>query len=289
MNVKGIVTPAVTPLRNNEVDESGIAALLDKLKGFGVTGVFPMGSTGLFPLFSTNEHIRVIDLFSKHMPPNIKLFAGVSRNNYDETLQVAKAAKESGADYVVVVTPYYIRRSQDDLYRYYVSLASQIDLNVVIYNIPQFTGVSLEPETLSAIVKSSENVVGIKDSSGDLRKFERYIYEAHSGFAVYQGQDDLLLPSIALGASGGICGTSNIVDWTVRLWKGKTALARPISDLMSVLSSIDFPKGYYYLFWKVVMDEEPQGYMPRDVSDLNDSEESRLYRRFIEIAKGAKE
>lgn len=289
MSVKGIITPAVTPLKDGKVSEEGIAILLERLKGFGVSGVFPMGSTGLFPLFSKDDHVKIIGLFAKHLPSGLRLFAGISRNNLDETLQVAKATEDYGADFVVAVTPYYIKRSQEDLLNYYKILATSINSKLIVYNIPQFTGINIDPDTLFKISKDAKNVVGIKDSSGNIRLFERYIYERPDGFDVYQGQDDLLLPSKVIGASGGVCGTSNIVDWTVRAWKGESNIAPAIFRLMSALSSVEFPKGYYYLFWRVIMKEEPHGYMPKDMLDLTEDEEGRIYDEFIKIREDVDE
>lgn len=287
MAVRGIVTPAVTPLKGGELSREGAAALLEFIKGSGASGVFPMGSTGMAPAFSKAAHIRAIELFSELLPPGMSMFAGVSRNNYEETLEVARTARDMGAEYLVVVTPYYIRRSQEDLYRYYVSLASAVDSKIIVYSIPQLTGAVVEPETLFRIAAEASNVAGIKDSSGDMRLFSRYVYGAPRGFAVYQGQDDLLAASIAIGASGGVCGTSNLVDWTVRLWKGEVRLAPLISELMRILSGFDFPKAYYYLFWKNVVKEEPRGYLPGEMAELSEEERRRAQEGFERLVKEA--
>jgi 4-hydroxy-tetrahydrodipicolinate synthase/2-dehydro-3-deoxy-D-gluconate aldolase len=279
--VKGIITPMVTPISGGRIDENGISELMAFLKRIGVNAAFPMGSTGLFTLFSTEEHIRAIELTVKHAS-GLKVLAGSGRNDIDETLRVARSAVDSGADAVVIVTPFYIRMSQESISNYYSRIASSLDSDIIAYNIPQFTGNQISADTLSSLMREHSNIIGVKDSSGDLRSTQMYISELPSGSFIYQGQDDLLLPSIALGVSGGVCGTTNFSDLAVRIWNsaGKEEsrqIQLRLSSMMRALALSDFPKAYYYLFERLVMkNENPRSYMPAPINDLSDQEERSL-------------
>ena len=271
----------VTPVSNEKIDENGISELMTFLKRIGVSAAFPMGSTGLFSLFSMEEHIKAVELTVKHAS-GLKVLAGAGRNDIDETLRVARSAVDAGADAVVIVTPFYIKMSQESILNYYSRIASSVDSDIIAYNIPQFTGNQISAETLSSLMKEHSNIIGVKDSSGDLRSTQRYISELPSGSFIYQGQDDLLLPSIALGVSGGVCGTTNFSDLAVRLWNSANAeesreIQLKLSAMMRALSLSDFPKAYYYLFERLIMkNKNPRNYMPEPINDLSDQEELML-------------
>ena len=275
--IKGIITPMVTPVKNGSLDEEGLKELLRFLKDIGVSGAFPMGSTGLFPLFSFQDHRRFLELSIKHKPPNMAAYAGVSRNNFDETMEMLKAAKDLGYDAAVVVVPYYLKLSQESIYAYYDKI-SKLGFPIIVYNIPQFTGNSILPETLRRLAEENSNVLGIKDSSGDLRLLQQFINELPKGFLVYQGQDDLLLASLTVGASGGVCGTSNFSEKIVDVYKKRSLEAQAeVAKIMKLFSSFEFPKPYYYLFRKLVLKESrPRGYMPFPMSDLTENEEKAV-------------
>ena len=162
----GIITPTISPFKKGSVDEDAVGTLASFLKKSGVNGIFPCGSTGCAPLMDAEQHISVIKAFSDNLPRGMKSFTGIGRNSIKETLQVANAAIKSGADALVLVTPYYIRMGPDEIIRYYDYLLSRIDAKVIAYSIPQMTGNSITPEMFRRIAKSHRNVIGIKDSSG---------------------------------------------------------------------------------------------------------------------------
>ncbi len=279
--INGIITPTVTPVKEGKIDEVKIAALMEHLKKIGVGAAFPMGSTGLFTLFSKEDHIKAVELTIKHAKSGVKVFAGTSRNDIEETLEVTRKAVDAGADAVVIVTPFYIRMSQISIFNFYSRIADAISSKIIAYNIPQFTGNTVSAETLSKLMSERSNIIGVKDSSGDLRSTQKYISLLPRGSYIYQGQDDLLLPSISLGASGGVCGTTNFTDLAVRIWKSSGSDARllqlRLSGLMRNLSLSDFPKAYYYLFEKLIMkDDNPRNYMPQPVEDLSPDEERAI-------------
>lgn len=283
-DVQGIITPMVTPFLGGKEDREGVGRLMEFMKKSGVAAAFPMGSTGLFTCFGREDHAKFIELVSELLPSGMMLLAGVGRNGIEDTLYVAKRAADGGADALVVVAPYYIKMSQRSISDYYARVADSIDLPVIVYNIPQFTGNPVLPGTLAALAEHHPNIAGVKDSSGDLRMTSAYVYGLPKDVRVYQGQDDLLLPSMALGVAGGVCGTTNFTSYAVELWRagvnsqGAHEANAKILRIMKALSASEFPKGYYYLFQKAVAGrEKPRGYLPFPVEDLTSGEEDELY------------
>jgi 4-hydroxy-tetrahydrodipicolinate synthase/2-dehydro-3-deoxy-D-gluconate aldolase len=201
--MKGIITPLITPFKDKKIDKMAIDRLLLYIENMGVMGVFPASTAGCFPLLSFSQHTELLEIVSRGSKMNV--FAGISRNGIDETIAMGKKAIDMGIEFVVVVTPYYIKLDQKSLYEYYSTIASRIDANIITYNIPQFTGVNLEATTLSRLMEQYSSIKGVKDSSGDIRQFYRYVRELPKNALIYQGQDDLLLPSLYMGCTGGRC------------------------------------------------------------------------------------
>lgn len=277
---RGIVTPAVTPLRDGELDPEGITELLEFLRSSGVVAVFPAGSVGSFHLLGIEEHKRLISEFASRLPSGMLLLPGVHRGNVRDTIDVARHARDVGATAVVSVPPFYSELGQAEVADYYSELASAADVPVIIYNIPQMARNRIDPGTAAGIARATGRIAGVKDSSRDLATLQGYL-EALPGVPVYEGQDDLLLPARILGAHGGVCGTSNFTDLPVRVWSEAVdrapALQSRLSRLMRALSGYEFPSAYYYLFQALVMGRRsPGGYLPRPLRPLGGREAEAL-------------
>ena len=257
----GIITPAITPFDNRKIDYEAIAKLNSFVGSEGVKAVFPAGSTGCFSFMTLDEHKTAIGYFSETISKGVKLLPGVGRNSIAETLEMARFAEKSEAYALVIVTPYYIKLNDETLFHYFDSIASKVEGNIILYNIPQFTGKRISADVALKLANKHKNIVGIKDSSGDFRSFVGYTMEMPKGFLVFQGQDDLLLPSLELGAAGGVCGTTNFTDIAVRVYnehaKGATksakALQERLTKIMKSVNSVQFPTGYNYMFYRRVM------------------------------------
>ncbi len=289
--LKGIITPAVTPWKGDTIDYDAIDALMDFLGKIGVAGVFPMGSSGAFPIISVEQHVKVLEYFLDRKKPNLYFIGGVGRNSVEETLTMGLYAKELGVDAVAIVTPYYLRMSQESIYRYYEKLLSQIDIPVVIYNIPQNTNNNIEPQTVLKLKKQFSQISAIKDSSGNFSNFTTLMDVVGGEVKVFQGQDDLLLPSLAMGAAGGVNGTSNFCDLSVRVYNEFTnsnfSTARKIqavlSELKKLTNSLDFPQGPMAGFIEMVYHRETESPFP--LKDLDPEQRKSFANRAMEILK----
>lgn len=285
MDYRGIITPLITPARRNTVDFESIEFLLDFLRGAGVEGVFPGSSTGGFTLFSTRLHGKILEFVSERVKGGILLLAGISRNNIDETIEMGRLAINAGYHAAVVITPFYLKFGQEHLFNYYSRIAESLDIDIFIYNNPELSGNFIEVETISRLMEKYSNIVGVKDSSGDMRNFNLYFTDLPNKRLIFQGRDDLLYPSIIMGASGGVCGTSNFSPLVHQVY---TEMDRNkhlrLVNAMKILRKFNNTVSYNYLFYKMVKKIETDDYALEPYTPLKENEKMEI-ERVIDIIK----
>lgn len=289
---EGIITPTVSPFRNGEIDREGIRKLMDHLHKIKVSGIFPMGSTGVFPLVNNDTHKRIIKVFSEFRAADDYFIPGVGRNNVEDTVNVAKYAEDIGADAIVVVTPYYIKMNQDSILSYFEAVMNRVNSPIIIYNIPQLAGNSITAETVRKLHREHSNIIGIKDSSGDLSAFQEYLLELPKSFKVFQGQDELLLSSLIVGAAGGVCGTTNFTGIATKVYesfkKGDLSSAYrwqvTLSKLKNYLNKKTFPQIYSFLFHRFILSESLTGTL-NVLSSFSKEEMDEIYSYVSKVVK----
>ncbi|MGC9190596.1 MAG: dihydrodipicolinate synthase family protein [Candidatus Micrarchaeia archaeon] len=280
----GVITPMITPFKQGRIDSNAIGRLVDFLLKSKVSGLFPAGSTGCFPFLTAEQHVSLLREVAEYISGKTLFLPGVGRNSFTETVYVAKNAEKLGADAIVVVTPYYIKLDDRSLLNYFDKVADSTKSSIILYNIPQFTGTRISAEVAATLAKRHGNVIGIKDSSGGFRSISEMLRLAPEGFLVFQGQDDLLLPSLRIGASGGVCGTTNFSSLAVKVYKeykaGRLekamALQSRLTQLMHVLKGATFPLAYNYLFNRIVASRNATGAI-EPFDELSLEEKERLY------------
>lgn len=210
--VKGIVVAMITPFNDDEsVNKEGLCTLVRFLIERGVHGLFPAGSQGEFYALTADERRRVLDITLKAAEGRVTVLAHVGAITTREAIALARHAEAAGADAVSAITPFFIKPSQDELYRHYMELASAVGLPVLAYNNPGRTGVNLQPATAARIARDAANFAGIKDSSGDVAQFTEYIRLCPPGFQAFMGKDSLIFAGLAHGAAGAVAASANVV------------------------------------------------------------------------------
>lgn len=211
---RGVITALVTPFRNGEVDYDAFENLIEyQIKG-GVHGVVPVGTTGETSTLSMEEHKAIVKLCVEKARGRIKVIAGAGSNNTAESLDLARHAKEVGADAVLVVAPYYNRPSQEGLYQHFKALNDHVQIPVMLYNVPSRTVVDMSNETIVRLSKLP-NIVGIKDATGALDRMSQLRVEIDGNFSFISGDDPTLLGYMAHGGHGVISVTSNVAPAAV--------------------------------------------------------------------------
>jgi len=208
---QGIVVPLLTPfLPNGSIDEDRLRWLTRRMIGAGVHGVFPGGSSGEFWALNEEERCQIIQIVVDEAAGEAPVYAGVGAVGTRQVIKLVRCAEEVGADALVVITPFYIHPTQNELYKHYEAIAHSTPLPVIPYNNPSRTGnLNLEPATVARL-SELDNLVGIKDSSGDIGQTADYITLCHPDFAVFQGRDDMIFASMVLGAVGGVAAEGNV-------------------------------------------------------------------------------
>jgi 4-hydroxy-tetrahydrodipicolinate synthase len=200
----------VTPLTaEDEVNEPALRRLTNHLIEGGSHGVFAVGSQGEFWAFSPEEKQRIWEIVVDETRGRVPVYAGSAAETTRETIALTRLAEKVGADAVSVLTPYFISPNDDQLYDHYRAVAEGTGLPVVLYTNPARTGVKVSP-ALMARLAQIDNIVGIKDSSGELELTAEYIRQAPEKFSVLMGRDTLILAALQYGAKGAIAATANV-------------------------------------------------------------------------------
>lgn len=208
MRLEGTVCPMPTPALGQEIDTDALAKYTTHLVENGVHGLFPCGSIGEFTSLTRTQRSTVLETVVNHAD-NTPVLAGCGGTDLVSVQEFIEDAANVGASAAVVVTPYYLSTTQDGLQRFFENVADKSPLPIVLYNIPGLTGEDLTVE-LIGLLADHPNIVGIKDTSGDLTFLYDVIQSTPSSFVVFQGATELALASLDAGADGIIAGPANV-------------------------------------------------------------------------------
>ena len=206
---QGSIVALVTPFKNGELDEKALRDLVEYHIAEGTNAIVPCGTTGESATLSHEEHCRVIEIVIDQAKKRIPVIAGAGSNSTKEAVFLTEHAKKSGTDAVLSITPYYNKPTQEGLYQHFKTIAEQVDIPVVLYNVPGRTGVNMLPETVIRLSKV-KNIVGVKEASGSLDQAGAILHHTDDDFDVLSGEDSLTFPMMAMGAKGVISVTANV-------------------------------------------------------------------------------
>ena len=210
LEIKGIIPAMVTPFTDNgEINKKSLRKLTGYLIDNGVHGLFPVGSTGEFYGMDIDKKREVLKTVLEEAGDRVPVYAGTGAITTKKTVELTTMAAELGVDAVSILTPMFIDPDQQELYEHYKTVAEQVDIPVLLYNNPGRTGVNLEAKLIEKLSKI-DNIVGIKDSSGDMTLTGEYIRRTGEDFKVLAGRDTLILSTLTYGGKGSITATANI-------------------------------------------------------------------------------
>lgn len=207
---QGSMVALVTPFKEGKVDERKLGELVDFHIKNGTDVIVPCGTTGESATLSLEEHEKVVEIVIDKAKGKVPVIAGTGSNNTAEALKLTKHAKEAGADGALVITPYYNKPTQGGMYLHFERIAREVDIPIVLYNVPGRTAVNLLPETVAKLSKI-DNIIGIKEASGDLRQASDIVRLCGNKFDLISGDDFIVLPMLALGGRGVISVVANLV------------------------------------------------------------------------------
>jgi 4-hydroxy-tetrahydrodipicolinate synthase len=205
----GCGTALVTPFcRDLSLDEATLRALVRRQIAAGIDFLVPCGTTGENPTLTRAEHLRVVEITLEEAKGKVPVLAGAGGYSTSEVIELAREIAALGADGILSVTPYYNKPTQEGLYQHYRAIAASTRLPIVVYSVQGRTGVNVEPATLARLAKI-DNIVGVKEASGNIGQMATVFHEVPGDFIVLSGDDAIAIPLAALGGRGMISVASN--------------------------------------------------------------------------------
>lgn len=215
--LKGIIPPIITPMNEDESINAGeLRNQVNRLIGAGVHGLFPFGTNGESYILNEQEKEQVLSVVVEETAGRVPVYAGTGCVGTKDTIRMSQMAESLGADVLSVITPWFAKASDDELYDHYCAVAKAVKIPVVLYNIPARTGNSLSPALVKRL-SQVENIAGVKDSGGNFDNMLQYLEKTRENkdFAVLSGNDSLILWNLIAGGSGGIAGCANVYPETM--------------------------------------------------------------------------
>lgn len=208
LNITGCGTALITPFRNGDVDYDAFAAMVDRQVAAGIDFLVPLGTTGETPCLEDEERIKVLQITKEHSA-GLPVVAGVGTNSLRHTIRNMEMLQPHGVDAFLVVVPYYNKPTQEGMYQYFKAVAESTDKPVILYNVPGRTGANMSAETTLRLARI-DNIIAIKEASGNKEQVEEILRNAPEGFKVLSGNDDETLWMMENGGAGVISVASNV-------------------------------------------------------------------------------
>ena len=206
---KGSIVALITPFKNNVLDEDKYRFLIDHHIKNGTKGVVPAGTTGESPTLNHNEHKKIIEIAVKESAGKIPVIAGTGSNSIEEAVELSIHAEKSGADGLLIVTPYYNKPTQEGLYQHYKLINDSVGIPIIIYNIPPRSVVDMSVETMARLFEL-KNIAGVKDATADLDRVNQQLKKMGPDFIQLSGEDATALEFDIRGGVGCISVTANV-------------------------------------------------------------------------------
>ncbi len=236
---EGSIVALVTPFKDGGVDYDKLAELVEFHVEKGTNGILPCGTTGESPTLSHDEHNKVVEVVVKKVDRRIPVIAGAGSNSTEEALSLTRHAKEVGADAVLSITPYYNKPTQKGMIGHFTRIATEVDIPIVLYNVPGRTGVNLLPETVAELSRV-KNIVTVKEASGNMSQICDII--SRCDITVLSGDDSMTFPLLAAGGKGVVSVAANVIP---------TEMAELVN---SFKDDIARSRELHYKYWRLFKD-----------------------------------
>ncbi len=207
---RGAAVAIVTPMFDNgDVNYEKLAEIIEEQITESTDAIVICGTTGESATMSHQEHLDVIKFCVEKVNKRVPVIAGTGSNSTAEAIHLSKGAQDCGADALLLVTPYYNKATQKGLVKHFTTIAEAVDLPIILYNVPSRTGCNMQPETVAELVNNVPNIVGLKEATGNISQMAKTKFLCPQ-CEIYSGNDDQVIPMLALGAEGVISVLSNV-------------------------------------------------------------------------------
>ncbi len=232
--LKGSIVALVTPFdKSGQIDEERLKSLIDWHIKNGTDGILVCGTTGESATLTHPEHRKMMELAAAYINKKVSFIAGCGSNSTQEALELVQHAKKVGADFALVITPYYNKPTQEGLYQHFKKIADNVDIPIIIYNVPSRTGVNILPDTVGRLYNDCRNIAGIKEASADLDQITKLMTKVDDKFLLLSGSDEVTLPILSVGGVGVVSVAANILprqthDLVAAFLKGDLSQAKKL-------------------------------------------------------------
>ena len=212
MKLKGVMPPIATPFEDGDVALDRLKENLQRWNQTDLSGYLVLGSNGEAVSLNEREKLSIVEVSRAAIPSSKIMLVGTGLESTQETSRFTNQVAHIGGDYALVITPSFFKGSMkpEILYDYFIAVAESAEIEILIYNVPKFTSINMEPE-LVAKLSEHTNIIGIKDSSGNIGQLSEIVHLCEKGFAVFTGSAPVFFPALCVGAVGGILAATNIV------------------------------------------------------------------------------
>ena len=211
IDLKGSFAAIITPFKDDKIDEDALRKIVNFQLESGTSGIVPCGSTGESSLLTLEEYLRVIEIVVEEVKGKLPVLCGTGTNSTSASVNMIKRAAKLGVDGFLTIVPYYNKPTQEGMMAHFGALAESAEQSIVLYNIPGRTGINMLPATVAALSRKYQNIIGIKEASGNLDQASEIAALTDSGFSIMSGDDALTLPIMSVGGRGVISVTANIL------------------------------------------------------------------------------
>ena len=293
---EGAGVALVTPFKENgSVNYEVLESLIEEQIAGGTDCIVAMGTTGESATTSEEEHIQVIRFVCEVVNGRIPVVAGTGSNCTQTAVELSVEAEEAGADGVLLVSPYYNKATQNGLKAHFTKIANSIKIPAILYNVPSRTGVNITPETIVALCKEYENIVGVKEASGNFSAIAQIASLSGGSVDIYSGNDDQTVPMMALGAKGVISVLSNVAprqvhDMCAAFKAGDVAKARQMQiDAIPLIEALFCEVNPIPVKEAMNMMGEEVGPFRKPLVDMEPANRDRLRRELVNYGISLKE
>lgn len=226
---KGAGVAIVTPMKDNlEINYDKLDELLEEQIAGGTDAIIICGTTGESATMTEAEHSEAIRFTVERVKHRIPVIAGTGSNCTRTAIELSKEAEKDGADGLLLVTPYYNKATQNGLIAHFTQICSEVKIPAILYNVPSRTGCNIQPATLAKMVKDVDNIVGVKEASGNIGSVAQIMHLCDGNIDLYSGNDDQVVPLLSIGGIGVISVLSNVApayvhDMVMKYLSGDTA------------------------------------------------------------------
>ncbi len=242
---KGAGVAIITPMKDNgDVNFEKLSEIIEDQINNGTDAIIICGTTGEASTLSHEEHVKTIRHCIRQVNGRVPVIAGTGSNDTATAVRTSTEAEEAGADAVLLVTPYYNKATQKGLIEHFTKIANSISIPAILYNVPSRTGCNIQPKTIAYLVKNVENIVGVKEASGNISQVAELMHLTDGEIDLYSGNDDQVVPILSLGGLGVISVVSNVApkymhDMVMQFFNGNVReSARMQLDVMPLCKAL---------------------------------------------------